>query len=94
MHSGWFEDAIYKGKEILRTVGRNLNSSTLANVESRIEGGCREYGMSDDGYGETALYLALTHPDVRIIARIADAERRQIARVAADGFVENLEFVS
>ena len=50
--------------------------------------------MSDDGYGETALYLALTHPDVRIIARVADAERRQIARVAADGFVENLEFVS
>ena len=75
-------------------MGRNLNSSTLANVDSRIEEGCREYVMSDDGYGETALYLALTHPDVRIIARIADAERRQIARVAADGFVENLEFVS
>lgn len=85
---------IYKGKEILRAVGRNLNSSTLANVESRIEKGCREYGMSDDGYGETALYLALTHPDVRIIAKVTDAERRQIACVAAEGFVENLEFVS
>ena len=48
--------------------------------------------FEDEGYGELALLLALSHPEVRVIARISDEECREIARLAAQDIVDNIEF--
>lgn len=80
---------IYKGKEILRTVSQNLK-----NVEDTIEDDVAgEYVLEDRGYGETALYLALAHPRLRIVCIIPDGERRRIASVAAEDFAENVVYL-
>ena len=80
---------IYKGMEISRSVRRNLRrreSELKAIPESEtIE-------ITDEGYGESAIYLALIHPQSRILAHIQDDDRRTAARVSADGFVGNVVF--
>jgi hypothetical protein len=82
---------VYKGMEIERTVSRNLRDSA-----DKLRGldldGMTSYTLCDEGYGETAILLALTHPEVHIVAQIADDERRRIAEVSAEDFVENIEF--
>ena len=40
-----------------------------------------------------SILLALIHPDGKVIAHIPDEERRRIAQIAADGFVNNIVFV-
>ncbi len=52
------------------------------------------YEWEDPGYGELSLLLALTHPGTQVRARIADDERRRIAEVAAEDFVENIQFIA
>jgi hypothetical protein len=52
------------------------------------------YEMEDEGYGEKAIFLALINPDVKVIARIADDDRRRIAEVSAEDFVDNIEFIA
>ena len=81
---------IYKGKEIERTVRRHLKEQASAVLEMPLEDTV-EY--ADPGYGELSILLALSHPDGKVIARIPDEERRRIARIAADGFVNNVDFV-
>jgi len=77
---------IYKGQEITRTVNANLKKyATLSTIEDN-------YHMTDEGYGETALLLALTNPTKHILAHIEDENRRQVAIVAAMDFVDNVEF--
>ena len=49
--------------------------------------------FADEGYGELALLLALSHPRVKVIARIPDEERRRIAQWAAEDVVENLTII-
>ena len=82
---------VYKGMDIERTVKRNLRGSA-----DKIGGldldGMTSYTFRDEGYGETAILLALTYPEVHIVAQIADDERRRIAEVSAEDFVENIEF--
>lgn len=80
---------IYKGKEIERSVKKRLwqDMPVLTEGQSSCE-------YVDNGYGELAILLALTHPDLRITARIADPERLRIARIAADGFVDNIDFTN
>lgn len=82
---------IYKGKKISRTVSRNLRG--LETGKPDLDGKT-EYSFTDNGYGETALYLALTHPETRITARISDSDRRRVAEVAAHDFADNIEFIS
>ena len=40
-----------------------------------------------------SILLALSHPEGKVIAHIPDEERRRIAQIAADGFVNNIVFV-
>ena len=82
---------IYKGKEIERCVRRHLRESAAAVKEMPLEGTV-EY--DDPGYGELAILLALSHPGVKVTAHIPDEDRRQIAQVAADGFVNNIRFIA
>jgi len=48
--------------------------------------------LYDDGYGELSILFARTHPEIRVISHIKDDERKLIAMIAADGFVDNIEF--
>lgn len=83
---------IYKGKEIVRTVNKNLSTFVRINKGLNLEGK-DSYSMEDNGYGEVALFIALAHPDVKIVARIDNDERRRIAEVSAQDFVDNIEFI-
>ena len=80
---------IYKGKEITSTVSRNLKyiPSEVAAMALEDKG---EYVCNDCGYGEKAMYIALTHPGLKVKAIIQDPQRREIAAIAAKDFIENI----
>ena len=82
---------IYKGSEITREVRRSLRQSSVQLKAVKPEGA---YEMVEDGYGEKAIFLALMNPDVKVVARIADDDRRRVAEVAAEDFVDNIEFIA
>ena len=83
---------IYKGIEVERCVRRNLRVRGPEILGRELpEGACVEF--ADEGYGELALLLALSHPRVKVIARIPDEERRRIAQWAAEDMVENLTII-
>ena len=75
--------------EISRSVRRNLRrrESELKAIPE-----AETIEIIDEGYGESAIYLALIHPQSRILAHIQDDDRRTAARVSADGFVGNVVF--
>ena len=81
---------IYKGKELSRAVRKSLRSVEGECAGLPAEGPLR---LKDESYGEKALYIALTHPRLQVTAEIEDEEKRTIARIAAEDFVENLNFV-
>ena len=80
---------IYKGKEITSTVSRNLKTipSEVAAMNLDDKG---EYVCNDGGYGEKAMYIALTHPGLKVKAIIQDPQRREIAAIAANDFIDNI----
>jgi predicted exporter len=78
---------IYKGALIMRTVKENLKDCNNAILVGDY------YELDDKGYGEQAIMMALKNPKIKVIAHIDDDERRQIAKVAAEDFVNNVEFV-
>ncbi|MBO7764272.1 MAG: hypothetical protein J6S16_04950, partial [Bacteroidales bacterium] len=75
---------IYKGLALTRAVRENLRKFDTAPEEGIYQ---------DKGYGECAILMALLHPDRKVVARIEDDDRRRIAQVAADNFVDNIEFI-
>ncbi len=79
---------IYMGKDIERCVRRNLKASGEVILRSPV---APVVEREDSGYGELSLLLALSHPEVRVIAHIADEEKRLIAMSAAS-LVSNIEF--
>lgn len=82
---------IYKGRVVVRTVRRHLDAFAAALSGKPLP---PVYEWEDPGYGELSLLLALTHPGTQVRARIADDERRRIAEVAAEDFVENIQFIA
>lgn len=80
---------IYKPKEILRTVTRNLRGFEIPAIEAVPEG---TYRFNDPGYGEQALLIALSRPDIKVVACITDEDRRRVAEISAEDFVNNIEF--
>lgn len=81
---------IYKHKEILRAVTRSLREFRLPEITS---GKSPVYRFRDNGYGEQALLIALTHPELTVLACIPDADRRRIAEISAKDFVHNIKFI-
>lgn len=79
----------YKGKTICRTVKRNLRLAE--NDLSRYAMDGNYVTVMDNGYGETAIYLALCNPDMHITAVIDDEDRKQIARISSENFIGNIE---
>jgi len=83
----------YMGKDIERCVRRNLKERGDSILQKKVDG-LLFVDLEDDGYGDLSILLALSHPEITIVSRISDEERRQIATVAAKGFVDNIVFQS
>jgi len=81
---------IYKGKDITRAVKRSMRDSAGIVSMDLSDQAC--YEMEDSGYGEKAILLALTHPGVTIVAKMGDEDRKAVAEISAEGFVENIRF--
>lgn len=78
---------IYKGVAIMREVNRNLRDFNLPkNIGD-------SYETTDCGYGEQAILIALNNPNIKVVAHIVDEERRRVAEIAAQDFVNNIEFI-
>ena len=50
------------------------------------------YSFNDPGYGEQAMLIALSRPEIRVRACIPDEDRRRVAEISAKDFVNNIEF--
>lgn len=83
---------IYKGYQITSSVRSTLRENGEKIVKQEIKG-VESYTIVDNGYGESALLLALTHPDIKIIVKMEDDDKRRIAEVSAMDFIENIEFI-
>ena len=81
----------YKGKEIERDVRKSLREKGRG-INGMDYSGVKEIVFNDEGYGELALLLALSHPDIHVIASVRDRDRKIIADAAADRITDNLEF--
>lgn len=79
---------IYKGVAIMRKVNANLrhfDQHPLADDTHTLH-------FTDGGFGEQSILIALTHPDIKVVAHIEDEDCRNIATIAAKDFVNNIEF--
>lgn len=79
---------IYKGAAIMRTVNVNLRHFN----QQPIADGIHTLHFTDGGFGEQSILIALTHPDIKVVAHIEDEDCRNIATIAAKDFVNNIEF--
>ena len=81
----------YKGTEVMAAVRKNLkvNGNYSALIDRQH---AAQVFVLNAGYGEMPLLLALTHPDVRVIAYDDDEEKLTIARYSAEQFVTNVEY--
>jgi predicted exporter len=82
---------LYKGTFLVNAVKQNLKKQLPA-LEALPVNGAATYAYTDTGYGECALLLALRHPSTQIVVTMPDDEKRNIAQMAAQGWVNNLEF--
>lgn len=83
----------YKGKEIERTVRRNVKEKGRAILDGNPKSS-DSIEITDDGYGELAILTALSNPNSTVFATIKNKEHMQIAIVAADNFVNNITFMT
>lgn len=80
----------YRGVEISMAVNRRLRYWRSHEAElSQLSDG---ETITDDGWGETALLVALLNPQRRYVAVIADDERALVARHAFENVTNNLEY--
>ena len=80
----------YRGVEISMAVNRRLRYWRSHEAElSQLSDG---ETITDDGWGETALLVALLNPQRRYVAVVADDERTLVARHACENITNNLEY--
>ena len=80
----------YRGVEISMAVNRRLRYWRRHEAElSQLSDG---ETITDDGWGETALLVALLNPQRRYVAVVADDERTLVARHACENITNNLEY--
>ncbi len=80
----------YRGVEISMAVNRRLRYWRSHEEElTQLSDG---ETITDDGWGETALLVALLNPQRRYVAVIADDERALVARHAYENVTNNLEY--
>ncbi len=80
----------YRGVEISMAVNRRLRYWRSHEAElSQLSDG---ETITDDGWGETALLVALLNPQRRYVAVVANDERAIVARHAFENVTNNLEY--
>ena len=80
----------YRGVEISMAVNRRLRYWRRHEAElSQLSNG---ETITDGGWGETALLVALLNPQRRYVAVVADDERALVARHAFENVTNNLEY--
>lgn len=82
----------YKGKEIERVVRKNLAAQYDAVVNLDLSG-YTHYDYHDKGYGELAMLLAISHPNVKFAVHFEDEDRLRVAEVACQDFFDNIEIM-
>ena len=81
----------YKGTELLREIIHNLKKhNNYSDIVDKNQPEC--IVINNCGYGEMAILMALVHPDIRIFAIESDEEKITVAKYAAEGIVNNVEF--
>ena len=78
----------YRGIDIASAVNRRLRYWRKHPAE--LESFSRAGVIVDNGWGETAMLVALQHPQQQFIVQLADEDRTTVARHAIDGMVQNL----
>ena len=81
----------YRGVGIATAVRRSMRRREAWLPAIDLSGS--EVTVCDNSWGERALLVALMYPDKRIIAVIADDDRRTVACHSADGICKNLRIV-
>lgn len=100
----------YKGVEVFSAVKRNLRrthdyQAWMASLDDANKPAMDESAAMDDtigknivvenaGYGEQVLLYALHHPEAKIIAVEADAEKCDLMRYCMEGVVSNVQVLS
>jgi predicted exporter len=80
----------YRGVEISMAVNRQLRY--WRSHEAELSQLSDSETITDDGWGETALLVALLNPQRRYVAVVADDERALVARHACENVTNNLEY--
>lgn len=97
----------YKGVEVFGAVKKNLRRThdyqewiaeqekVLANkVSAPTAQAVKSLVVENAGYGEQVLLFALLHPEVRIAAIEADAEKCDLMKYSMEGIVNNVEIIN
>ncbi len=81
----------YKGTELLQVVNCNLKKhNNYSDLVDHNQPEC--VVINNCGYGEMAILTALVHPDTKVFAVEPDEEKLTVAKYAAEGIVNNIEF--
>ena len=88
----------YRGVEISTAVNRRLRYlrrhpeelEQLLAPSSDLSPLTTHHSLEDAGWGETALLVALQHPNQQFVALVKDEDHRLVARHAAENIVHNL----
>jgi len=81
----------YKGTELLQEINRNLKKhKNYSDFVDQSQSG--PVVINNCGYGEMALLMALVHPHTRVLAVEPDEEKITVAKYAAEGIVNNIDF--
>lgn len=71
---------------------RKVNANLRHFDQQPLADGTHTLHFTDGGFGEQSILIALTHPDIKVVAHIKDDDCRNIATIAAKDFVNNIEF--
>ena len=88
----------YRGVEISTAVNRRLRYlrrhpeelEQLLTPSSHLSPLTTHHSLEDAGWGETALLVAMQHPDQQFVALVKDEDHLLVARHAAENIVHNL----
>ncbi len=84
----------YKGVEVFSAVKKNLRRTHDYKEWIAVQDYSKTIVIEQAGYGEKALMLALQHPETRVVAVEADAEKCDLMKYSMEGIVENVRIVN
>lgn len=80
----------YKENDIFRRVRRSMPGIIRESLVTTSDG---DIDIVDNGYGQKALLLALSHPDLTVNVSFADPSNAQVLRICAEGIASNIRII-